>query len=318
MVCFVAGCTFGDDAPDDDDDDGASASDTSGATQGDDAPSTATDDDDDDDDDDDSTGSADDVETQTSAEDTSDAGETWADESASGTDDGPGGTTESGGPETVTMTGLFVTFGDSAPLAGVEICVEDPAGECALSDAAGTFTVAVPAAGEYEIIAGLDGYVPINALFEGAGHDLVFSNQFLTVEQGGFFVQLIGGSNDPTLAVGTFNIYELVDGVFPEPDESDLAAGIMGIAGATVALDPAAGVLGYVGLSGLPDPTLTATTLAGLGGFADVPEGDYDIAVVTPEGYDCNWGPLANDGDTVRIRARAGHAATIFRRCIAR
>jgi hypothetical protein len=138
----------------------------------------------------------------------------------------------------------------------------------------------------------------------------------------GALAPLFGAPYDPNRGLIASNFYRMTNNVFPQ-DNDDLAAGITGVAGATLQitnLDGSAptGSSGplYFAASGLPDATLPATTDSGYGAGANYIPDLYLANPVPPPGLQCNTRWLPKHEGKVLVKVRAHSFTGMWDRCI--
>jgi hypothetical protein len=214
----------------------------------------------------------------------------------------------------------------SQPLAGAQVCVLDhPSIPCATSAANGSYSLDLPAGANVEVSASLAEHVTTTIAFATGNEGFGYYVTLLPTATYAAYTQLATGSPaDPNKGGILYAFYSMASGAFPGNND-DVAAGTVGIAGASVTTQPDApprtpiSVL-YNGVNGLPDPTLTSSAAAATtssAGSLNVPAGKYVAHPSAPAGSKCNtrWLQEGSTGNSVALTVRPGQLTTMWLRC---
>ncbi|HCH62939.1 MAG: hypothetical protein CL927_05670 [Deltaproteobacteria bacterium] len=211
-------------------------------------------------------------------------------------------TASEAGPQ-VTLEGQITNLLTAAGERNVEICVEGT-GDCAISDANGSYRVLADAEAEVQLVVTLDAHrallVPVQTGSDDAPlRPLSLLPEALVDAQAG----AVGATGDPALGQVVFSV------------SNGIAGDGINIADVVATMEPESGVGAfYLGSSGLPDTALEATSSNGGGGWLDVNPGDAALRFGNlPAGCVPLYGWAGPD--PLRFSVRASHATVLRIEC---
>jgi hypothetical protein len=205
-------------------------------------------------------------------------------------------------PEGVTYSGTITQAVLGSPVAGAEVCIADPPGECVSSDASGAYSISnVPKNTQVEFQVKAPGFINALGVFDVKDVDRNDINAALLDEQ---------------IAVGLFEDA----GITYDPTQGAIVAAVSdpavmhGASGYSFTLTPSAGEGPYYTSPTAVLPSATATTDAGGVGFINLPAGDYTVEATGPGACTSN-AIVANGPSSWPARVRAGFLTYIVAEC---
>jgi len=203
----------------------------------------------------------------------------------------------------ITFSGHVTDAVLTTPVAEVEICAVEPAGNCATSDGDGAYTLSgLPANTDVLVSATRDGYVPIQALFIVGDADRDDVNSVMFDRQLTASIYADAGI-DWDQAKGAIGVSLL------DPAVSH------GAAGYTASVAPSSGTGPHYIAGTALDPALTMTSATGGMAFINLDAGDYVVSTSGPGTCVGNGLLVANGNDSFPAPVKAGTLTYVIGNC---